>query len=91
MATKAKRSASAQRESSCRPARLGSLREVAQKFVDALVAEGMNDEPAQSLGRQTYDVGSREGALRELNGGPRRGRYYIALALSRIQNTLDLR
>src|SRR5712691_8422171 len=84
------RSMGALTESSCGRARFGTSGKLAEKFVDAPVAEGMDHEISQRFRSETNDVCSRERAFRELYRRPGRCGHDVAFFFTGLEGVLDL-
>src|SRR6266850_2463740 len=84
------RSMGALTESSCGRARFGASGKLAEKLVDAPVAEGMDDEASQRFRSETNDVCSCKRAFRELYRRPGRCGHDIAFFFTGLEGVLDL-
>src|SRR5688572_22161566 len=69
---------------------LGTPCQIAEKPIDAAVAEGVHGEIAQGFGREADDVSSSCDAVRKLRGREWRCGHHIALLTSGIEDVLYL-
>src|SRR6266699_179127 len=84
------RSMGALTESSCGRARFWASRKLAEKFVDAPVAEGMDYEVSQRFRSETNDVCARKRAFRELYRRPGGCGHDVAFFFTGLERVLDL-
>src|SRR6266446_4749378 len=84
------RSMGALTESSCGCARSWAPGKLAEKFVDAPVAKGMDHEVSQRFRSETNDVCSRQRAFRELYCRPGRCGHDVAFFFTGLEGVLDL-
>src|ERR1700719_1134734 len=77
-------------ESSCGRARFGASRKLAEKSVDATVAERMDYQVSQRFWSETNDVCSRQCAFRELYRRPGQCGHDVAFLFTGFECTLDL-
>ncbi len=77
-------------ESSCGCARFWAPGKLAEKFVDAPVAKGMDHEVSQRFRSETNDVCSRQRAFRELYCRPGGCGHNVAFFFTGLEGVLDL-